>query len=258
MAMEIVILPDYDAVAREAARRVVALALQKPHAVLALPTGKTPLRFYNLLINYTKLGLVTFENITIFNLDEFLDLPKNHPSSYFNYMQKHLLTCVKVGRHYIPNSEAADPEEECKRYEDLIAQAGSIDLAVLGLGLNGHIGFNEPGTPFESRTHVATLTHQTREGLASEFGGLEYTPTRAITMGIKTIMNAKNIILMATGAEKAKILERALFGPITPDTPASVLQLHPSLTVLVDHQAASSISAYLKTQDISKKVSRDC
>ncbi|MEM3433927.1 MAG: glucosamine-6-phosphate deaminase [Candidatus Methanomethyliaceae archaeon] len=238
--MKIAILPNYEEISREAAREIVTLVLQKPEAVLALPTGDTPRRVYSLLVNYAQQGLVTFEKTTVFNLDEYLGLSRDHPLSFWNYMQKHFLAFVQVGKHYIPDSETQDPQGECERYENLIAKAGGFDLVVLGLGVNGHIAFNEPGTPFESRTHVAILAPETRLRLAVDFGGIELVPAKAITVGIRTIMNARAILLLACGKEKAEGLYKALFGPVHPQLPASVLQLHPKVTVLTDHDAAST------------------
>jgi len=243
--MKVLILRDYEDVSREAARRIVQLILQKPNAVLETATGETPRKMYSFLIEYARSGLASFEGATIFNLDEYLGLPRDHPSSFRTYMQRHFLAFVPVKEHHIPDSEALDAEAECERYEVLIAQAGGIDLAVLGLGINGHIAFNEPGTPFESCTHVALLTPKTRQRLAPNFGGVEKTPVKAITMGIRTIMNARRILLMACGAAKADILRKVLFGRISPELPASVLQLHPDVTVLVDSEAASRISNQL-------------
>ncbi|MCS7240249.1 MAG: glucosamine-6-phosphate deaminase [Candidatus Bipolaricaulota bacterium] len=240
--MEAVILRNCVDVSREAARRIAKLILQKPDAVLALPTGETPRKLYRILVQYARLGIVNFEKVTVFNLDEYLGLPRGHPLSFRHYMREHFLSFVSVGAHYIPDSAAADPEAECARYEDLIAKVGGIDLAVLGLGINGHIAFNEPGTPFESRTHVAILAPETRQRLAKDFGGLEKTPMQAITMGIKTIMNARSIILMVCGKEKEEALRRALFGPISSTLPASILQLHPDVIVLADFEAASGIA----------------
>ncbi|RLE28331.1 glucosamine-6-phosphate deaminase, partial [Candidatus Acetothermia bacterium] len=140
-----------------------------------------------------------------------------------------------------PKEPAGGPEAECARYEELIREAGGIDLAVLGLGGNGHIAFNEPGTPFESTIHVAELSQETREAEAAAFGGVDRVPEKAITMGIRTVMNAREIFLLVSGEEKAEVLSRALTGPITPEVPASVLQLHPRLTVLADAAAAGSL-----------------
>jgi len=198
---------------------------------------------YRELVRLHREGLVDFSRATTFNLDEYLGIPPDHPQSFASFMHRHLWDQVnlKKERVHIPASLPEDPEGECARYESLIQKAGGIDLAVLGLGENGHIAFNEPGTPFESLTHVAELSEETRKREAQAFGGLEHVPTQAITMGIKTVMLAREILLLVSGVEKAEALSRALSGPITPEVPASVLQLHPRLTVLADRAAASSL-----------------
>jgi glucosamine-6-phosphate deaminase len=252
--MDLLVLPDYEALSREAARRVAVTVLLKPKAVLAFPTGGTPLGMYRRLIQLVDHGLLDLSQAVIFNLDELLDIPPDHPCSYATYMREHFLKYVKVGAHHIPNS-LADPIVECKKYEELIAQYGGIDLAILGLGPNGHIAFNEPGTPFETFTHVAELSQQTREALAGCFEKMEEVPKRAITMGIRTIMNARHVILLASGKKKAAVVRDALLGSITPKLPASVLRLHPNLLILLDEEAASALSSSIRRQNV--EVSRD-
>lgn len=237
--MRLIVATNYTQLSWEAARFVARRLLRKPDLVLALPTGETPLGLYQELVRLHKEGLLDFSRATTFNLDEFLDLPPEHPASFHTYMKQNFWDLVNLRpevRH-IPRSLPEDPEEECQRHEALFAEKGGIDLAILGLGKNGHIAFNEPGTPFESLTHVAELSEETRMAEASRFGSLEKVPRKAITMGIRTIMNAREILLLVSGEEKARILERALFGPVTPEVPASVLQLHPSLTVIADRAA---------------------
>lgn len=239
--MRLIVVDDYLALSREAARFVARRLLAKPDLVLALPTGETPLGLYRELARLHREGLLDFSRATAFNLDEFLGIPPNHPASFRSYMERHFWGQVNLrpeARH-IPQSLPADPTGECQRYEALIQGAGGLDLAILGLGRNGHIAFNEPGTPFERRTHVAELTEETRADEAERFGGLGNVPKRAITLGIRTLMNAREVLLLVSGIEKAGILARALEGPVTPAVPASVLQLHPNLTVLVDRAAAA-------------------
>ncbi len=170
-----------------------------------------------------------------------LGLVSDHPLSFRSYMRDNFFKKVNVDprKTHIPWSNVSDPYDECARYEKLIKEAGGIDLAILGIGLNGHIAFNEPGTPWEIGTHVAKLSKETRLAEAKKFGNIEAVPTHAITMGIKTIMQARKIVLLASGKEKAKILVKALEGPITPDVPASILQLHPNCTIIIDEAAAS-------------------
>lgn len=236
--MQVWIVDDYEKLCYEAARRIVQRVLLHPECVLALPTGKTPIRVYDNIVKWYHTGIVELSRTVIFNLDEYCGLPAQHPGSYKRYMDKHLFRHLAVRAAYIPDSEAVDPAAECRRYEETIARYNGIDLAVLGIGVNGHIAFNEPGTPWESVTHVAVLSPETREREAGHFGQLKNVPAKAITMGIRTIMNAREILLLATGEEKAKAVQRSLLGPVTPDTPASVLQLHPNVTVLLDRAAA--------------------
>ena len=247
--MQLAVVKDYGELSRRAARFVARRLLEKPDIVLALPTGDTPKGMYKVLVRLYREGMVDFSQATAFNLDEYLGLPPDHPESFASYMSRHLWEQVNLRKEnvHIPQSLPENPEAECRRYEGLIEKAGGIDLAVLGLGENGHIAFNEPGTPFESRTHVAELSRETREGEAARFGGLEGVPQRAITMGVRTIMNARELLLLVSGEEKAAVLSRALEGPVTPEVPASVLQLHPRLTVLADAAAAGSLPNLIET-----------
>ena len=253
--MDLLVLPDYQALSREAARRVAVSVLLKPEAVLALPTGETPLGMYRCLVQFVNQGLLDLSQTVIFNLDELLDIPPDHPCSYATYMHEHFLKHVKVRAHYIPNP-LADPVSQCKKYEELITQYGGIDLAVLGLGLNGHIAFNEPGTPFETLTHIAELSQATREVLAGYFK-VEEVPKRAITMRICTIMNARHVVLLVAGRKKAEIVRNVLLGPITPELPASVLRLHPNSLVLLDEEAASALPKTSSIRRQNVEVSRD-
>lgn len=243
--MRLIVTADYEELSREAARFVAKKLLRKPELVLALPTGETPLGLYRELVRLYKENLLDFSQATAFNLDEFLGLPPEDPGSFRSYMARNFWSSVNLRPEacHIPHSLPNDPEAECRRYESLIAEKGGLDLAILGLGKNGHIAFNEPGTPFESLTHVAELSEETRKAEAERFGSLEKVPKKAITMGIRTIMNAREILLLVSGPEKAEILARALFGPVTPKVPASVLQLHPALTVIADRAALSAIAA---------------
>jgi len=235
------VFADYEELSREAARFLARRLLAKPDLVLALPTGDTPIGMYRELVRLHREGLLDLSQATSFNLDEYLGIPPDHPQSFKSYMHRRLWDHVSLpeeARH-IPKSLPEDPEAECRRYEGLIEKAGGIDLAVLGLGENGHIAFNEPGTPFRSLTHVARLSEETRKGEAQAFGGLERVPRQAITMGIRTIMFSREVLLLVSGEGKREILFRALTGPITPQVPGSVLQLHPALTVICDRAAAS-------------------
>lgn len=239
--MRLIVVEDYAGLSREAARFVARRLLGKADLVLALPAGRTPLGLYQELVRFYREGLADFALVATFNLDEFLGIPPAHPCSFRTFMERHFWNPVNLrpeARH-IPQSLPADPAEECRRYEELLREAGGLDLAILGLGKTGHIASNESGIPFESRTHVAELSEETRESLALFFGGRENVPKQAITMGLRTIMNAREILLLVAGPEKAGVLAQALAGPVIPALPASVLQLHPNFTVLADRAAAA-------------------
>ncbi|MEN3010130.1 MAG: glucosamine-6-phosphate deaminase [Candidatus Bipolaricaulaceae bacterium] len=241
--MRLLVAADYAGLSREAARLVARRILEKPDLVLALPTGETPLGLYRELVRLHQEGLLDFARVTAFNLDEYLGLPPGHPASFRAYMERNFWGHVNLRPEacHIPQSLPEDAEAECRRYEAWIQEAGGLDLAILGLGKNGHLAFNEPGTPWESRTHVAELAEETRREEAPWFGGLAHVPKRAITMGIRTLMNAREILLLVSGEEKASVLARALEGPVTPAVPASILQLHPNLKVMVDRAAARGL-----------------
>lgn len=219
----------------------------KPRAVLGLATGGTPLGVYRRLIDDYRNGLVSFRHATTFNLDEYVGLPEDHPESYHAYMRKNLFDHIDLplSRAHLPNGNAADLEAECRHYDALIEEAGGIDLQLLGIGHNGHIGFNEPDRELATGTHVVELAEKTRQANARFFNSIDEVPRLAITMGVGTILKARTIVLMAKGEDKADIVRRALEGPITTDCPASLLQAHPQLIVLLDQGAASKLSKSL-------------
>lgn len=231
----------YSAASRLAADRIAELVTQKPDCVLGLATGSTPVGAYENLIRRHEEGL-DFSRITTFNLDEYVGVPKSDPNSYDFFMRKNLFDGIglSAASTHIPDGMAADPEAECLRYEAALAAAGDMDLQLLGLGLNGHIGFNEPGTPLDSQTHCTPLTASTRTANARFFASLDAVPTQALTMGLGTILRAKAVLLVVCGESKRAILDAALSGPVTPDVPASVLQRHPSLTVIYTPEAPHS------------------
>jgi len=224
-----------------AAQTIVRLLRRKPDAVLGLATGGTPVGIYAKLAAAFRRGEVSFARATTFNLDEYVGLPPDHPESYRSYMERHLFRHIDLPqeRAHIPDGNAADLERECERYERLLQEAGRIDLMLLGLGHNGHIGFNEPGRQLHSRTHVAVLHPKTREANARFFRSPEEVPARAVTMGLGGIFKAVTILLVVKGADKADIVHRALTGPLTTECPASLLQLHPDLVVMLDEGAAA-------------------
>jgi len=239
--VRIIVVEDYGRLCRAAARHVCRVMLCRPGVVIALPTGRTPVGVYRELVTAHRDGRADFHDVVVFNLDEYYGIPPDHAQSFARFTEAHLLQHVAVREHNIPNSLATDHEAECDRYEGRIAERGGIDLAVLGMGQNGHIGFNEPDTPFGSATHLARLSLETRQREAELFGSLESVPQYAITMGIRTIMNARGILLLVNGVEKAEIVRKSLFGAVSRSVPASILQLHPDVTVLAEQHAAERL-----------------
>lgn len=241
--MEVVILPDERAVGKEAARQIANLIRRKPNCVLGLATGSTPIPCYQELIRMHKEEGLDFSHVMTFNLDEYYPIDPRHPQSYRYFMNKQLFDHINIdkARTFVPDGRAPDPYEHCRWYEEQIKAAGGIDLQILGIGHNGHIAFNEPGSSLASRTRVKTLTEDTIKANARFFDRPEDVPRYAITMGIGTIMEARKIILMATGEGKAEAVARAVEGPVTSMCPASVLQLHPRVTFLLDEGAASKL-----------------
>lgn len=236
--MQIIVTKNYDEMSQVAADIYKEHLVKQPETVLGLATGSTPLGMYERLVKYHQDGL-DFSKVTSFNLDEYIGLAGHHPASYRYFMEEHLFGKVNIRPEqiFIPSGVADDPESECEAYEKRLQDAGGIDLQVLGIGVNGHIGFNEPGTPLNSTTHVVELTASTREANARFFESIEEVPTHAISMGIKSIMKARRIILLASGESKAEAVAQAVKGPITPDLPASVLQLHPNVQFVIDEAA---------------------
>ncbi len=241
--MNIIIVKNYNDMSRKAAHLFVGQILQKPDSVLGLATGSTPVGLYTELIKFYKEGMIDFNDVQAFNLDEYLELKPSHEQSYAYFMQKNLFEHINIRpeNYHIPSGTANYQEKECERYEALIAEAGGIDLQILGIGRNGHIGFNEPDIKFEAITHVVQLDEQTINDNARFFDNIDDVPKTAISMGIKTIMQSRGIILLASGIEKADAVAGMIGGKITPELPASVLQLHPNVTIIVDEAAASKI-----------------
>jgi len=220
--------PSYDELSAHAARIFIEAIRENPSLVLGLPTGRTPVGMYERVVNEC-----SCRDIVTFNLDEYAGISCDHPGSYCAYMQQHLFSHIDVdsARTHIPNGIASDLDAECARYEQAIASAGGLGLTFLGLGQNGHIGFNEPGTPFTSRTRVVELTHSTRLANAGLFEGGRV-PERAITIGIATILESKHIVLLASGASKRDAIERLRSGDVSEEFPASALHRHSDVTVL--------------------------
>jgi glucosamine-6-phosphate deaminase len=217
--------------------------LEKPNSVLGLPTGSSPLGMYNHLIAMYKSGELDFSSVKTFNLDEYCGLPTDHPQSYHEFMNKNFFRHVnlKPENIHMPKPDKGDQESGCEDYEKKIRQAGGIDLQILGIGRNGHIGFNEPGTPFSSRTHVIRLHQDTRQANARFFNSIDEVPKAAVTMGIKTIMRARKILLLISGESKREALYQLVFSSVNEQFPASVLQLHPDVIVLVEKSACTRL-----------------
>jgi glucosamine-6-phosphate deaminase len=238
------VLPDEVAIARGLADRVAAALQANPRLVLGLPTGRTPVGFYAELSSRAARKLVDLSQVTTFNLDEFVGIPASHPGSFRTFMNTHLFSRVHLApdRIHFLDGQAADFEQECERYEREIAAAGGIDLQILGLGSNGHIGFNEPGAALVARTHHVALEAETRRDNAGLFrGDPEAVPSEALSMGIATILQARKILLVARGAAKADIVARVVRGPVTTEIPGSFLQLHPDVEIVLDPDAASNL-----------------
>ena len=207
--------------------------------VLGLPTGSTPLGTYRKLIEMCKAGQVSFANVITFNMDEYVGIPKDHPESYHSFMWNNFFSHIdiKPENTHVLNGLAKDPNAECAAYNKLIAELGGIDLQLLGMGHNGHIAFNEPGDDFGLETHVVDLTESTIEANKRFFESRDEVPRHALSMGIKNIMNARRILMVVSGEEKADIVCKAFTGPVTKEVPASVLQLHPDVTLVGDKAA---------------------
>ena len=232
---------DYYDVSRKAANIMSAQIIMKPNAVLGLATGSTPVGMYKQLIEWYKKGDLDFSQITSVNLDEYKGLSGDNDQSYRYFMNTNLFDHVNIdkARTYVPNGLEEDSEKACADYNEIIRSVGGIDMQLLGIG--GHIGFNEPGAAFEKETHCVDLTESTIKANARFFETMDDVPKQAYTMGIKNIMTAKKILLVATGEAKADALYKSLYGPITPNVPASILQLHPDVTVVADEGALKLI-----------------
>ena len=241
--MKIYKAKDYKDMSRKAANIISAQVIMKPNCVLGLATGSTPIGTYDQLVEWYNKGDLDFSEVTTVNLDEYKGLPRTNDQSYYYFMHQHLFDRVNIDpeRTNVPNGMESDAEKECGRYEELIRSLGGVDLQLLGLGHNGPIGFNEPGEAFEKETHCVDLTESTIEANKRFFASADDVPKQAYTMGIKTIMQAKKILIVVNGENKADIVERAFFGPVTPEVPASILQLHNDVTLVGDEAALAKI-----------------
>jgi glucosamine-6-phosphate deaminase len=238
--MRVEVFETYADMSRRAAELVAGLVQRKSDAVLGLPTGSTPEGFYAELAG----SAIGFGQVRTFNLDEYVGLDRQHPESYYSFMKRHLFDRVDLNPALcnLPDGTADDPAAECIRYEEAIRQAGGLDVVLLGIGHNGHIGFNEPGAPWDAPTRQVDLAERTITANARFFGSEEGVPRTALTMGIGTILSARQIVLLASGEGKAEIIRRTLEGAATVDVPATALQGHPNVTVLLDKAAASQLA----------------
>ena len=232
--MKFITVDTYEKLSRQAANIISAQVILKPDSVLGLATGSSPLGTYKQLIEWYEKGDIDFSKVTSVNLDEYVGLDGTNEQSYRYFMNKNFFehTNIDISNTFVPNGCAVDLAGEGKRYDEHIAELGGIDLQLLGIGLDGHIGFNEPDKYFVKSTHVVDLHESTIKANSRFFANIDEVPKRAITMGMVSIMQAKKILLIASGKEKRDILEKAFYGPITPEIPASILQLHPDITVI--------------------------
>jgi glucosamine-6-phosphate deaminase len=239
--MKIMKAKDYHDMSRKAANIISAQVIMKPDCVLGLATGSTPIGTYKQLIDWYEKGDLDFGDVSTVNLDEYKGLPAENDQSYYYFMHNNFFDYININpeRTNLPNGMNLDSDAECARYEELIQAIGGVDLQLLGLGHNGHIGFNEPGEAFETATHCVDLQPSTIEANKRFFASADDVPKQAYTMGIKTIMMAKKILIVVSGEDKAEIVKKAFFGPVTPQVPASILQMHPDVMVVADEAALS-------------------
>ena len=240
--MKIIRAKDYQDMSRKAANIISAQVIMKPYCVLGLATGGTPVGTYAQLVDWYNKGDLDFSEVTTVNLDEYRGLPKEHPQSYWYFMNENLFSKVNIdpAKTNLPDGTNLDTAAECARYNGIIHKLGGIDLQLLGIGPNGHIGFNEPGEAFELETHCIDLAPTTIEANKRFFDGNEaLVPKQAYTMGIKTIMQARKVLVVANGKAKAQAVKDAVTGPVTPACPGSILQLHPDCILVADEEALS-------------------
>lgn len=239
--MRLISAKDYEQMSRQAANIIAAQVITKPDCVLGLATGSTPIGTYKRLIEMYNDGDLDFSNVKTANLDEYRGLTRDNDQSYYYFMYNNLFKHVNINLENtnIPNGTEPDAQKECTRYDNIVADLGGVDLQLLGLGHNGHIGFNEPADHFVKGTQCVDLQESTIEANKRFFASIDDVPRQAYTMGIQTIMRAKKVLLIASGSDKAEIMKKALFGPITPQVPASILQLHNDVTIVADEAALS-------------------
>ncbi|SMC25549.1 glucosamine-6-phosphate deaminase [Clostridium acidisoli DSM 12555] len=242
--MELIVVKDYEEMSKKAAAIMSSQVLLKKDSVLGLATGDTPLGMYKELINKYKKNEIDFSKVKTFNLDEYYGVDRNNSQSYYFYMMNNFFKYINIDMSNIniPDGTAQNVEKECINYDRKIKEADGMDLQILGIGVNGHIGFNEPNVSFEAQTHLVSLDDKTIKSNARFFNSIDEVPVKAISMGIKTILQSKKIILLASGESKAKAIYNTVKGKISPETPASILQLHQDVTIILDEKAANLIS----------------
>lgn len=241
--MKIIKAKDYDEMSRKAANLIAAQIYVKPNCVLGLATGSTPIGTYKELVAKYEMGDLDFSEVTTVNLDEYKGITKENDQSYYYFMNDNLFSHVNINkeRTFLPDGTEPDSDKACNAYNEIIHSVGGQDLQLLGLGHNGHIGFNEPAASFSLETNCVDLTESTIKANQRFFASYDDVPKQAYTMGIKTIMQAKKVLVVVSGEDKADIVQKAFFGPVTPEVPASVLQLHPDCTVVADVAALSKV-----------------
>ena len=241
--MQVYVAESYADMSRKAANILSAQVILKPDTVMGLATGSSPVGTYQQLIEWYKKGDLDFAQVRTVNLDEYAGLAPEHSQSYRRFMQENFFDHINILREntHVPNGLAPDLEAECRRYNQVIQSLGGIDIQLLGMGHNGHIGFNEPGQAFELETHVVDLTDNTIEANARFFASRDEVPRQAITMGIKSIMQAQRIVMVVSGADKADMVRAAFAGPVVPQVPASILQMHPNFILVGDKAALSKL-----------------
>jgi glucosamine-6-phosphate deaminase len=244
--MKLTVYPSEKSAAAALAKQIASRIAEKPDLVLGLATGRTPVPLYRQLVALHKAGEIDFSRATTFNLDEFVGVSADDPGSYHAFMREHFFAHVNIPRErrHLPNGSAKNLESECARYERAIEEAGGIDLQILGIGTNGHIGFNEPARELHARTHKVTLHASSRRANRALFGNHpDRVPREALSMGMATILHAREIVLIAIGKSKARCIERVVNGPLTTRLPASFLQLHRRVELVLDEGAAAELSA---------------
>lgn len=242
--MRILVCKNYEEMSKKAAQMILSQITLKPNAVLGLATGSTPIGMYKNLVDMYNHGIIDFSEVTTFNLDEYYQLPRTNDQSYYYFMHENLFNHINIRPQniHIPNGMTSDIEFECEKYDTDIKTSGGIDIQVLGIGHNAHIGFNEPTISFEKGTHLVDLKESTIEANARFFDSIDKVPKKALTMGTGSIFKAKKIMLLASGEGKAEAIYNTVHGKVTPEVPASILQFHNDIVLILDEAAASKLN----------------